>query len=91
MVVPRFLVVVGPVWIRPRDQKIVGQVLAETRLAAQVTQQQLARKLKKPQSFVSSYETGQRRVDVLEFLTIMRAIDGKALDALRTIERLAFK
>ena len=78
-------------WIRPRDQKIVGQTLAQARLAAQLTQQQLARKLRKPQSFVSSYEAGQRRVDVLEFLTILRAIGAKPLKVLAAIERLAAK
>jgi hypothetical protein len=30
--------------------------------------------LEKPQSFVSAYERGQRRVDVLELLLILRAI-----------------
>jgi transcriptional regulator with XRE-family HTH domain len=79
------------VWIRPRDQKIVGRTLAEARLAAEVTQQQLARKLRKPQSFVSSYESGQRRVDVLEFLTILRAIGGKPLKVLAAIEKLFSK
>lgn len=78
-------------WIRPRDQKIVGQTLAQARLAAQLTQQQLARKLRKPQSFVSSYEAGQRRVEVLEFLTILRAIGAKPLKVLAAIERLAAK
>ena len=34
------------------------------------TQVDLARRLEKPQSFVSSYEAGQRRVDVLELLRI---------------------
>ena len=91
MVVPLFLAVVGQVWIRPRDQKIVGQALAQARTAANVTQQQLAHKLRKPQSFVSSYETGQRRVDVLEFLTILRAIGAGPVETFRTIEKLTRK
>jgi len=32
-----------------------------------VTQRELASRLGKPQSFVSEYERGQRRVDVVEF------------------------
>jgi transcriptional regulator with XRE-family HTH domain len=79
------------VWIRPRDQKIVGRILAEARLSAPLTQQQLARKLRKPQSFVSSYESGQRRVDVLEFLTILRAIGAPPADAFKAIEDLISK
>ena len=78
-------------WIRPRDQKIVGRILAEARLAAAITQQQLARKLRKPQSFVSSYESGQRRVDVLEFLTILRAIGAAPVDAFKAIEKQTLK
>ena len=39
-----------------------------------VTQQELAKRLAKPQSFVSEYERGQRRVDVVELLVISRAL-----------------
>ena len=30
----------------------------------------------KPQSFVSNYERGQRRIDVLELLRIVEALEG---------------
>ncbi len=78
-------------WIRPRDQKIVGRSLAEARLSAHITQQQLARKLRKPQSFVSAYESGQRRVDVLEFLTIVRAIGVPPGGIFRAVEKATAK
>jgi transcriptional regulator with XRE-family HTH domain len=39
-----------------------------------ITQQDLASRLGKPQSFVSNYEIGQRRVDLLEFVKIAAAI-----------------
>jgi transcriptional regulator with XRE-family HTH domain len=42
------------------------------------TQAQLARLLRKPQSFVSNYERGQRRIDVLELLRIVDALEGDA-------------
>lgn len=35
---------------------------------------ELAQKLNKPQSFVSKFECGERRLDVIEFLTIMDAL-----------------
>lgn len=69
------------VWVRPKDQKMVGEVLAKARERAGLTQQQLAKRLAKPQSFISSYERGQRRVDVIEFLTIAQGI---GVDARRT-------
>jgi transcriptional regulator with XRE-family HTH domain len=40
--------------------------LREARLAAGMTQVQVAALLKKPQSFVAKCESGERRVDVLE-------------------------
>ncbi len=40
--------------------------LKTARLAAALTQQQAAKALKLPQSFVSKCESGERRVDVVE-------------------------
>jgi hypothetical protein len=41
--------------------------------------------LHKPQSFVSSYERGQRRVDVLELMRIVDAIGGDPIQVFRQI------
>lgn len=57
-------------WITPEEHKAVGRVLADFRKKAGLRQQDLAARLNKPQSFVSSYEAGQRRIDVLELLRI---------------------
>lgn len=51
-------------------------LLIEARKAAGLTQQQLATKLRRPQSFVSKIENGERRLDVVEFLTICRHISA---------------
>jgi transcriptional regulator with XRE-family HTH domain len=64
------------VWVRPTEHKIVGQVLAAARRKAGLTQQELAKRLRKPQSFISSYEQGQRRIDVLELMLIVEKIGG---------------
>jgi transcriptional regulator with XRE-family HTH domain len=66
------------VWVQPREYKHVGAALAAARDRAGLTQQQLARLLRKPQSFVSNYERGQRRIDVLELLRIVEALKGDA-------------
>lgn len=60
----------------PDDHKVVGEFLAAIRRAANVTQDGLAELLGKPQSFVSSYERGQRRIDFLEFTVIVRTLGG---------------
>ena len=40
------------------------------RKAAGLTQTELAEQLGKPQSYVSKYDRGERRLDVIEFLTL---------------------
>jgi transcriptional regulator with XRE-family HTH domain len=62
------------VWVQPKEYKIVGAALMAARERAGLTQQQLARRLRKPQSFVSNYERGQRRLDILELLLIVGAL-----------------
>jgi transcriptional regulator with XRE-family HTH domain len=70
------------VWVQPKEYRVVGAALAAARIRAGLTQAQLARLLRKPQSFVSNYERGQRRIDVLELLRIV--------EALKASERLVF-
>jgi transcriptional regulator with XRE-family HTH domain len=62
------------VWVKPEQYKIVGEILADARRKANLTQVELAALLGKPQSVVSGYEAGKRRVDVVEFLLIVRTI-----------------
>jgi len=50
------------------------QLLIEARNAAALTQAGLAKRLSRPQSFVSKFERGERRLDVIEFLDIAEAI-----------------
>jgi transcriptional regulator with XRE-family HTH domain len=42
----------------------------------QRTQHELAKRLRRPQSFVAKYEGGERRVDVVEFIEICKAIEA---------------
>lgn len=57
-------------WMGTGEHRVVGDYLAEARRNRGLTQTQLAVALGKPQSFVSSYERGQRRVDLIEFAAI---------------------
>ncbi len=49
-------------------------VLTEARRASGLTQAQLAERVGKDQTFISIVERGQRRVDVLEFVALARAM-----------------
>jgi len=51
------------------------RLLKELREAKHLTQAQLSRKLSVPQSFVSKYETGERRIDVIETAQICQALE----------------
>ena len=48
--------------------------LVAVRKDAGVRQQALAKKLGRPQSFIAKYEGGERRIDVVEFIAIARAL-----------------
>lgn len=74
-------------WITPDEHKIVGKVLAEFRKKAGLRQQDLAARLTKPQSFVSSYEAGQRRIDVLELLRIAASMGADPKEVFAAIAR----
>ena len=59
------------------------ELLVQARKAGGLTQADLASKLGRPQSFVSKYERGERRLDVVEFLQIVEALSlrpGKILE-----------
>jgi transcriptional regulator with XRE-family HTH domain len=51
------------------------QIMIAARKQAGLTQQQLAELLSKPQSYVSKYERGERRLDVIEFLNIVKLLE----------------
>ena len=64
----------------PRYRRVMEQ-LVEARAAKGLTQAAVAALLDKPQQYVSRYETGERRLDLFEFLDAANAlgIDGWAL------------
>lgn len=62
-------------------------LLIHARRSAGLTQVELAEKLGRNQSFVSIYETGQRRIDVVEFATICDALGVKAWVLMRRWEQ----
>lgn len=56
------------------ENKTLVAFLVKTRKGLGITQIELAERLGKNQQFVSRYEGGERRVDLLEFIAIARAL-----------------
>jgi transcriptional regulator with XRE-family HTH domain len=64
-----------PDTLRSPEQARLVALLIETRRRAGLTQAAVAERLGRPQSFVSKYEKGERRLDVIEFVALARALD----------------
>ncbi|MGA2094108.1 MAG: helix-turn-helix transcriptional regulator [Sedimentisphaerales bacterium] len=61
-------------------------ILVQTREKKGLTQAEVAAKLRRPQSFVSKYESGERRLDVVEFLEVAAALGTNGESILRELE-----
>ena len=59
--------------------------MIEARKSARLTQHELAKRLHKPQSFVAKYEGGERRIDVVEFVTVCQAIGADPAKVLKAL------
>lgn len=68
----------------PSDEKIINWLVAERNLAGK-TQKQLSDDLGKTQSFVSKYETFQKKLDLSEFIEICRVLKCDPTDVLRSV------
>jgi transcriptional regulator with XRE-family HTH domain len=69
----------------PAHRKLV-QELRKARREAGLSQQQVAELLGVPQSYVAKIELGERRIDVIEFLKLVAAIDASWLEILGRID-----
>jgi transcriptional regulator with XRE-family HTH domain len=70
-------------------QSAFCDLMIEARKKAGLTQQELAARLSKPQSFVAKYEGGERRIDVVEFIAICRAISADYVEIVRKLAKRA--
>jgi transcriptional regulator with XRE-family HTH domain len=57
----------------PQHRELLRLLIA-ARHDAKLTQHELAARLRRNQSFVAKYEGGERRLEVIEFVQICRAI-----------------
>jgi len=73
--------------VHTKRYKLFLNLLIRARQDLDVTQEHVAARLNRPQSFVSKYENGERRVDVVEFLEIAEAIGFDPIDFLRKVRK----
>jgi len=62
------------------------ELLRQVRIEAGLRQVDLARKLRRPQSFVSKYESGERRLDLLELSQVCKALGTSLGDFVKRFE-----
>lgn len=61
-------------WVASPHYRAVIDTLKEARISAGMSQRQLAQKIGKHPSFVNKIELIERRIDVLEFIALAKAI-----------------
>jgi transcriptional regulator with XRE-family HTH domain len=71
--------------VHSAGQTAFCELMVKSRKSAGLTQRELAKRLHKPQSFVAKYEGGERRVDVVEFLTICNAIGADPTKLMKSL------
>ncbi|MCK4794521.1 MAG: helix-turn-helix domain-containing protein [Desulfobacteraceae bacterium] len=71
--------------------EVFRELLAQCRRDASVTQLVLAERLGRPQSFVSKYESGERRLDIIEFLEVAEALQFDPIDFIEKLTKEASK
>jgi transcriptional regulator with XRE-family HTH domain len=69
------------------QQKTLQALLRQIRKETGLSQQELAALLGKPQSFVSKYESGERRLDVLELRQVCQNLDVDFLSFIKRLEK----
>jgi transcriptional regulator with XRE-family HTH domain len=67
-------------------QKALLELLRKVRIDRGLRQQELAERLGRPQSFVSKYESGERRLDLVELKFVCQALGVSLCDFVRRFE-----
>ena len=69
--------------LKSAEYERLVELLVAVRHKAGIRQQALAKKLGRPQSFIAKYEGGERRIDVVEFVEIARALGAEPVKLFR--------
>ncbi|MBP6013326.1 MAG: helix-turn-helix transcriptional regulator [Alphaproteobacteria bacterium] len=70
-----------------RQYQKLREALTAAREAAGLSQHELARRLGRPQSFVSKCESGERRLDVVELVHIFKLLRADPVEFVKALSR----
>ena len=68
------------------QRELLQDLLRQARLDAGLTQVELATLIGQPQSFISKYESGERRLDLIELRAICQAVGLSLEEFVRRLE-----
>jgi transcriptional regulator with XRE-family HTH domain len=69
-----------------REERVLLSLLRRARQQLGITQTELAGRLGRPQSFVSKYESGERRLDLIELRRVCKALGLPLKDLISRFE-----
>lgn len=75
--------------LHTREYERFRALLVGARETAGLTQAEVAARLDRPQSFVAKYEGGERRLDVLEFMEVCKALGTDPIGLLSELQQKA--
>ena len=61
--------------LNDKKRIVLREMLITRRKELSLTQSELASKLSRPQSFVSKYESGERKIDAVELIELIQCLD----------------
>lgn len=67
------------------EYKLFCKLLRDARVKAGLSQEEVAKSLTRPQSYVSKYESGERRLDVIEFVRVAKVLKLAPADVLKKL------
>jgi len=71
--------------IHSPEHQALRELLIAARRKAGLTQYEVAERLGRPQSFVAKVEGGERRLDVIEFIAVVKALGADPVKLMRKL------
>lgn len=69
------------------ERKVLAKLLRQIRRKKNLTQTELAKKLNKPQPFVSKYENCERLLDLIELIDICENLDISIFNLIKKFQK----